>query len=264
MADAPFDLTGRVAVVTGGGTGIGAAIARLLASFGADVVIASRKMLQLEAVAADLRASTGRRVVPVQTDVRVDEQVAAMVERAIAEFGRIDFLVNNAGGSYLFPLSSIEPKNWDNMVSLNLRGPYLCMQAVSPHMLAQGRGAIVNISSEAGVNGVKGGAPYSAAKAGLQMLTRVAAAEWGPRGIRVNCIAVGGVASEGALRSWERFGQSAESMGARVPLRRVGMPDDIAWGAFYFLSDMSSWVTGETLSINGGPVIGGLSDDQVV
>jgi NAD(P)-dependent dehydrogenase (short-subunit alcohol dehydrogenase family) len=263
MPDYPFDLTDRVAIVTGGGTGIGASTAALLASFGADVVLASRKTENLQRVAAGVREATGRRALAVATDVRDEASVAAMVQATVDTFGRVDILVNNAGGSYMFPLDQTTVANWDNMVSLNLRGPFLCTKEVAPHMARQKSGAIVNISSEAGVNGVKGGAPYSAAKAGLQMLTRVVAAEWGPRGIRCNCIAVGGVASEGALRAWARFGQTPETMGDRVPLRRVGLPEDIAWGIFYFASDMSTWVTGQTLSINGGPVIGGLSDDQV-
>jgi NAD(P)-dependent dehydrogenase (short-subunit alcohol dehydrogenase family) len=120
----------------------------------------------------------------------------------------------------------------------------------------------VNISSSAGVSGVRGGAVYSASKAGLQMLTRVVAAELGHHGIRCNCIAVGGVASEGALRAWARFGADAESMGRATALGRVGQPEDIAMGVLYFASDMSSWVSGETLSINGGPMLGGGLPDE--
>jgi NAD(P)-dependent dehydrogenase (short-subunit alcohol dehydrogenase family) len=136
-------------------------------------------------------------------------------------------------------------------------------QQVAPHMIEQGGGAIVNISSAAGIHGVRGGAVYSAAKAGLQMLTTVVAAELGHHNIRCNCVAVGAVASEGALRAWARFGQDAQTMGSKVPLRRVGMPEDIAWGVLYFASDMSSWVSGQTLEISGGPTIsGGLPEED--
>ena len=257
MAEFPFGLEGKVAIVTGGGTGIGAAAAHILATFGCDVVIASRKFENLEKVAAEVRADTGRRVLPVATDVRDADSAVEMVQRAADEFGHLDILINNAGGAYMFPFLETPVDRFDNNMSLNLRGPYVLIQAVAPHMIRQGGGTIVNISSGAGQTGVVGGAVYSSSKAGLQMLTRVVAAELGPQKIRCNCIAVGGVASEGALRSWARFGADGESMGRRVPLRRVGEPEDIARGILYFASDMSSWVSGETLGINGGPSMGG-------
>ena len=261
MADFPFGLEGKVAVVTGGGTGIGAATAHLLARYGADVVITSRKMVNLQRVADDIQLETGRKVLPVQADVRDETSALSMVERAADELGGIHVLVNNAGGAYMFPFLDTPVDRFDNNMSLNLRGPYMLIQAVAPHMVRAGGGSIVNISSAAGVSGVTGGAVYSASKAGLQMLTRVVAAELGPRHIRVNCIAVGAVASEGALRSWARFGEDAASMGRRSPLRRAGQPEDIARGVLYFASEMSDWVSGETLGINGGPILpGGLPD----
>jgi NAD(P)-dependent dehydrogenase (short-subunit alcohol dehydrogenase family) len=257
----PFGISGQVAIVTGGGTGIGAATAHLLARYGVTPVIGSRKLENLQQVAADIRANTGRAVLAVEADVRDEDSCADLVDQTLSELGRVDILVNNAGGSYMFPFLQTPVDRYDNNMNLNLRGPYVLSQAVAPNMVQHGGGAIINISSAAGISGVKGGAVYSAAKAGLQMLTRVIAAELGPKGIRCNCIAVGGVASEGALRSWARFGQSAESMGDRVPLRRVGMPDDIAWGVLYFASAMSSWVSGQTLAIDGGPLLGGMDID---
>jgi NAD(P)-dependent dehydrogenase (short-subunit alcohol dehydrogenase family) len=257
----PFGISGQVAIVTGGGTGIGAATAHLLARYGATPVLGSRKLDNLQQVAADIRASTGQAVLAVEADVRDEDSCSRLVDQTLSELGRVDILVNNAGGSYMFPFLQTPVDRYDNNMNLNLRGPYVLSQAVAPNMVQHGGGAIINISSAAGISGVKGGAVYSAAKAGLQMLTRVIAAELGPKGIRCNCIAVGGVASEGALRSWARFGQSAESMGERVPLRRVGMPDDIAWGVLYFASAMSSWVSGQTLAIDGGPLLGGMDLD---
>jgi NAD(P)-dependent dehydrogenase (short-subunit alcohol dehydrogenase family) len=246
----PVDLTGQVAIVTGGGTGIGEATTRLLASFGADVLISSRKVDNLERIHA------------VEADVRDELACDMIVARTMDEFGRVDILVNNAGGSYMYPFMDTGVDRFDNNISLNLRAPYVLSQTAAQHMVQQGKGSIVNISSAAGMQGVRGGAVYSAAKAGLQMLTRVVAAELGPKGIRCNAIAVGSVASEGALRSWGKFGASAESMGALNPLRRVGMPDDIAWGVIFFVSEMSSWVTGQTLAIDGGPLlVGGLDAD---
>ena len=259
-----LDLTGQVAVITGGGTGIGARTAHLLAEHGADVVLAGRKPGPLEETATVVVAATGRRATTVPTDVRRPEDVQELVRRAVEEHGRLDILVNNAGGAYMFPLKDTPPERWANAVDLNLTSAYLCSSAALPHLLESPAAAIVNISSAAGVQGVKGGAAYSAAKAGLQMFTRVAAAEWGPRGVRCNAIAVGGVASEGAVRSWARFGETPGTMGAHVALRRVGYPADIAQGVLYFVSPMSSWVSGQTLSIDGGPVlVGGMTDEAL-
>ncbi|HXA57910.1 MAG TPA: SDR family oxidoreductase [Streptosporangiaceae bacterium] len=252
------DLTGRTALVTGGGTGIGAAITEVLAEHGADVVIASRKLDNLEAVAGAVAGRTGRRIVPSRADVREEDAVAALVQRVIDEFGRIDILVNNAGGAYMFPLLGTTPDRWDNSIGLNLRAPYLTTLHALPHMVKARQGAIVNISSVAAINGVRGGAAYAAGKAGLQAFTRVVAGEHGPHGIRANAIAVGTVASEGALRSWDRFGMQVADLEREIPLRRVGQPADIAWGVLYLASDMSSWMTGQTLVIDGGPTMPGI------
>ncbi|MGX7680230.1 SDR family NAD(P)-dependent oxidoreductase [Jatrophihabitans sp. DSM 45814] len=260
--DALLDLSGLVAVVTGAGTGIGARTAHLLAEHGADVSLAGRKADRLEETATSVREATGRAALVVPTDVREDDSVANLISTTADHYGQLDILINNAGGAYMFPLKDTPPDRWRNAVELNMTSAYLCAQAALPHLVKSRSPAIVNISSAAGVNGVKGGAAYSAAKAGLQMLTRVIAAEWGPKGVRCNAIAVGGVASEGALRSWARFGESAETMGQRVPLRRVGYPDDIANGVLFFVSPLSSWVSGQTISIDGGPSgMGGLTDD---
>jgi len=259
-----FDLGNRVAIVTGGGTGIGKATARLFAENGADVVIAGRQAERLQEVASSIAADTGRRIIAKPTDVREDDQVQELIDSTVAELGKLDILINNAGGAYMFPTKDMPPDRFRNSIELNLTSAYLCSRAALPHLIKSEHAAIVSMSSAAGVNGVKGGAAYSAGKAGLQMFTRVIAAEWGPKGIRANAIAVGGVASEGALRSWERFGQSAETMGAHVPLRRVGWPIDIANGALFFVSDLSSWITGQTLCIDGGPSgMGGLADDAL-
>jgi NAD(P)-dependent dehydrogenase (short-subunit alcohol dehydrogenase family) len=251
----PFRLDGKVAIVTGGGTGIGATTTELLASLGAAVVITSRKLDVLEPAAADIAAKSGGTVVAIRGDVRDPDSCRDLVSLTAERFGRVDVLVNNAGGSYLFPFVDTPIERFDNTMALNLRGPYVLIQAVVPHMRKQGGGAIVNLSSVAGVNGISGGVPYSAAKAGLQMLTRVVAAELGSENIRCNAIAVGETASEGAVRAWARFGQTPESIGRRFPLGRVGTTHDIAWGVIYLATDMSSWVTGETLAIAGGPIL---------
>ena len=261
MVEYGFDLTDQVAIVTGGGTGIGEATAKVLARHGAHFAIASRKLENLERVAAEIEAGTDRRCLAIHCDVRDEHSVNAMVEQAATELGRIDILVNNSGGAYLFPLIDTATDKWDNSIALNLRGPFLCTKAVGPHMIERGGGRIVNISSGAGMTGVRGGAAYSAGKAGLQMFTRVTAAEWGPHGIRANAIAVGLVANEGSRRSWVRAGIDEDELARTYPLRRVGLPEDIAWPVLFLVSTASDYISGETLYVSGGPILGGLPDD---
>lgn len=262
MIDAPFDLTDRVAIITGGGTGIGAETARVFARYGAHTVIGSRKVENLKKVAAEIEDATDRKCLTVQCDVRNEDDCVNLVAQTIEHFGRVDILVNNAGGSYLYPLKDTDVDRWDNMVNLNLRGPFVVTREAGRHMMEQGHGAIINISSGAGVSGVKGGAAYSAAKAGLQMFTRVVSAEWGKYGIRANCIAVGAIASEGALRSWTKAGMDPVEMGRSMPLGRVGQPEDIAYPVLFLACDAAQYLTGETISIAGGPGMGGLPDED--
>jgi NAD(P)-dependent dehydrogenase (short-subunit alcohol dehydrogenase family) len=256
----PVDLTGRTAIVTGGGTGIGAATARLLAEHGADLVIASRTEAELEQVAQSIRDATGRRCVAVRTDVKQEDDIVRMVERTMEELGRIDILVNNAGGTRMEPLQDLPTKAWDASFDLNVRSAYLCTREAGRHFIEQRSGVIVNISSDAGVYGVKGGAHYASSKAALQMFTRVTAAEWGRYGVRANCIAVGGIASERASAAWERAGIDPAVLSASTPLGRVGRPDEVAAAVLFFASDASSYISGQTLSVDGGPHMGGIPD----
>jgi citronellol/citronellal dehydrogenase len=255
-----FDLTGRVAIVTGGGTGIGAATARLLAAQGADVAIAARTVEDLERTAAAVEAATGRRCLPVPTDVKDEEQVARMVQRTIDDLGRIDILINNAGGTRMGPLAGLTTKAWDASFGLNVRSAYFCTREVGRHLVAQRSGTIVNVSSDAGLTGVKGGAHYSSAKAALQMFTTVTAAEWGRYGIRANCVAVGLVASERAVEAWRVAKLDTAAASAGIPLGRPGRPDEVANAILFFVSDTASYITGQTLSVDGGPHLGGIPD----
>jgi 3-oxoacyl-[acyl-carrier protein] reductase len=174
----------------------------------------------------------------------------------------VDILINNAGGTRMGPLSGISTRAWDASFDLNVRAAYFCTREAGKHFVAQRSGNIVNISSGAGVNGVKGGAHYSSSKAALQMFTTVTAAEWGPYGIRANCIAVGLVSSERAVEAWKVAGIDPVSSAAGTPLRRPGRPDEVATAILFFVSDAASYISGQTLSVDGGPHIGGIQLDE--
>jgi 3-oxoacyl-[acyl-carrier protein] reductase len=247
-----------VAVVTGGGTGIGAATAGVLAAHGADVAIAARTVEDLELTAERIEASSGRRCLVLPTDVKDEQQVVAMVERSVDVLGRIDILVNNAGGARLGPLRDLPTKAWDASFDLNVRSAYVATREAGPHFLHQRSGAIVNVSSDAGVYGVRGGAHYSAAKAALQMFTEVTAAEWGPHGIRANCIAVGGIGSERARAAWDVAGIDPAVIGEGTMLRRIGRPDEVAAAILFLVSDAASYITAQTVSVDGGHPMGGI------
>jgi citronellol/citronellal dehydrogenase len=267
LAD-PLSLRGKTAIITGGGTGIGAETARIFVRHGIEgVVLAARTESDLAAVRAELVelapqvGNPGVRVLGVRTDVKDEESVVAMVAATMSEFGRIDVLVNNAGGTRMGPLEKTPTRAWDSVFDLNAKGPFLCTREAGQHMIAAGAGVIVNISSGAGMTGVRFGAGYSAAKAALQMFTTVTAAEWGRYGIRANCIAVGAVASERASAAWDVAGLDPAQMGRHTPLGRIGVPSDIGYPILFLSTEASSYVSGQTFAVDGGPTMGGPSED---
>ncbi len=262
-----FDLGGRVAVVTGGGTGIGRDTALLLAERGADIVVAGRRLEPLEQAAAEIR-KLGRRALAVPTDVRKPDACKAMVEAAIKEFGHLDILINNAGGAHgHIGIARMDLAKWDRDIQLNLNAALYCSQAAYPYLKAS-KGTVVNISSMAGVGGTQGVAAYSAAKAGLQMLTKVMSAEWGPAGIRVNCVAPGMTATEAAELGWDKRGYDAAAIAKQAfSLCRYGTMREVSQAIVFFASDAASYITGETIAVGGGAKIGGMisvEDDETL
>ncbi len=261
MTPEGYDFSGRVAIVTGGASGIGAATALLLARYGADIIIADVAQETMDQRSAAIEAATKRRCLAVPTDVRDEDQVERLIVRTIKEFGHIDILINNAGRSDPAPLRTITTEKWKNDFALNVDAALYCSREAGRHFMEQQRpGAIVNVSSGAGMYGVKGRAGYSSAKAALQMFTKVAAAEWGPHGIRVNCVVPGLIATENAKAFWEAAKMDLDALGADRPLHRPGKPEEVASAIVFLASDAASYITGEILVIDGGPQIGGAGD----
>ena len=244
-----FRVDGRAAIVTGAGRGIGAATARVLADAGADVVLASRTAEQLEGVAKEIEAA-GRRAVVAPMDVNDNDSVASLVDRCIEAFGRVDIIVNNAGGTMPRPLLDTSPGYLERAFHFNVTSAFVLSKAAAPHMLAAGEGSIVNISSAIGRLRDRGMLAYGTAKAALSHMTRMMAADLAPK-VRVNAIAVGSVATS-ALEIVLESDELRDQMVQGTPLKRLGEPDDIALAALYLASAAASFVTGKILEVDGG------------
>ncbi len=251
MSSGLFDLTGEVAVVTGAGRGIGEGIAKVLAEYGAAVVCAARRTHEIERVASEIVAANGK-AIAVTTDVTDPAAVDKLAQAAVKEFGRLDMWVNNAGGSAVqSPLVELDRKEWDNTLALNLTAVWMGTSVAAKYMTTNGR--VLNISSIAGEDVIVGSGHYSAAKAGVNMLTRSFAKELGPR-IRVNCIMPGFVPTEimmTALKITEDDLPGIEKM-LKLPAGRLGTPRDLGAAALYLLAPSSEWVTGQVIRISGG------------
>lgn len=243
-------LKGQVALVTGGGSGIGAQVARELASLGATVIIAARKLERLEKAAASLSAEVGRPVYATTLDIRDRGRVKACVAEILASHGPIDLLVNNGGGQFLAPAETISPNGWDAVIATNLTGTWSLTQEVAKACMLKRGGRIVNITmlTERGFPGM---AHSVAARSGVEAMTRTLAVEWAQRGVRINCVAPGLVASSG-LRTYPAALGVLDRMPGMVPLKRLARREEIAWLVAYLASPAGDYVTGQTWTVDGG------------
>ena len=245
-----FDLTGKVAIVTGTSRGLGQYMARALARAGADLVITSRDRERLAEFQREIE-SMERRALALELDVRDCESIERMVEQAQASYGQIDILVNNAGCNIRKPAVEVTWEDWNTVLETNLRGTFFVAQAVAKRMIPRCYGRIINIGSVTCVAGYAGLAPYCASRGGVKQLTMSLADDWGEHGITVNCLAPG----------WFKTAQNAvlyedkewvEYLCDRIPLNRPGHPQDLDGAVVFLASDASEYVTGQTLLVDGG------------
>jgi gluconate 5-dehydrogenase len=251
-----FDLTGRVAMVTGASRGLGQTFARALARAGADVAITSRSLASLASFSREIEAK-GRRAVPIELDVRDEASIRRAVETAVGAFGRVDILVNNAGCNVRKRAADITWEDWNLVLDTNLRGPFFLAQAVARHMIPRGSGRIINIGSVTSVFGYAGLGPYGASRGGIRQLTMSLADDWGRHGITVNCLAPGWfkTAQNAALYQDQAW---VDYIVDRIPLKRPGRPDDLEGAVVFLASDASAYITGQTLLVDGGITTGAI------
>ena len=245
-----FDLTGKVALVTGASRGLGKTFALALARAGADVAITSRTLASLDETKRAVEA-IGRKCFPVVLDVRSSESIAAAVAAVHAHFQKIDILVNNAGCNIRKPALEVTWEDWNTILDTNLRGPFFVAQAVARHMVAARYGRIINIGSVTSVAGYAGLGPYGASRGGIRQLTMSLAADWGPHGLTVNCLAPGWFKTAQTAVLYENA-EWVSYLTEKIPLGRPGKPDDLEGTVVFLASDASAYVTGQTLLVDGG------------
>jgi NAD(P)-dependent dehydrogenase (short-subunit alcohol dehydrogenase family) len=253
--DSRFSVAGRVAVVTGAGSGIGRGVSHVLAAHGAEVALAGRRVDRLEGTATQVQA-TGRRSLVVPTDVTKVADCESLVEKVLEEFGRIDIVVNNAGGIgglTTKPIGDWSVDEWHHLMDLNASSVWFLSRLAAAHMVERGSGTIVNISSTSAFSGFPLGAPYSAAKAAVNNLTASMAGAWTPKGVRVNAVACGAIRTEPLLASARQNFGDEEALGAFTAMGRIGDPEEVGYAVLYLASDASSYCSGHTLVLDGGP-----------
>ena len=247
----PDTFLGRVAVVTGGGTGLGRAIAIELARLGADVVVTSRALEHIDPVASEIRA-LGRRALAVACDVREVDQVRAVVRATREAFAKVDVLVNNAAGNFVCPAEAMSPNAWRSVLGIVLDGTFYCSRFFGEAMIEQKSGAILNVGATYAWTGGPGTMHSACAKAGVHTMTKTLAVEWARFGIRVNCLVPGPILTEGASSKLFPTPEVQKLATDHVPLRRFGTAEEMARLAALLCSDYASYVTGEIFVADGG------------
>jgi len=240
-----FELQGKIGLVTGAGRNLGKVIALSLAEAGADIVVISRTLSEIEKTAEEIREK-GRRALAIPVDVTQFSEVEKVVQKVISEFGRIDILVNNAATRSDKSLLEITEDEWRNVIDTNLTGAFFCCKAVGPFLVKQRGGRIINISSRIGLQGMANRAPYCASKGGLIQLTRALALEWAPYNILVNAVAPGLMSTAPDAKAIH------DEKTKEIPLRRAGEPEEIASLIVYLASDACTYMTGEVILVDGG------------
>jgi gluconate 5-dehydrogenase len=250
MNDSLFDLTGKVALVTGTSRGLGQYFARALARAGADLAITSRNKSTLSAFASEIHA-LGRQTFSAELDVRDYASIQRAVAAIEAHYGKIDILVNNAGCNIRKPALDVSWDDWNTVLDTNLRGSFFVAQAVARGMTQRGYGRIINIGSVTSVAGYAGLAPYGSSRGGIRQLTMSLADDWGSRGVTVNCLAPGWFKTEQNRVLYENSAW-VEYLCDRIPMKRPGLPDDLDGAVVFLASESSRYITGQTLLVDGG------------
>ena len=252
MASPLFDIDGRVVIVTGGGRGLGAALAHGFANAGAHIVVGDRQPGTADATAARIHARGGS-AVAAECDITQPQQVQALCDLALARYGSLDVLVNNAGINIPKPAADLELDEWSRILAVNLTGTFICCQTAGRIMLRQARGCIINICSVHGHVGsyVHKAAAYNASKAGVINLTRSLALEWGERGVRVNGISPGALRTELMATRLADPDYERKTL-ERLAIKRIGVPEDVVGAALFLASPAAAWLTGHILAVDGG------------
>lgn len=251
---ANFDLTGKTALVTGASRGLGQVFGRALAHAGADLIVTSRTLDSLAPFCREIQ-SLGRRVVPLELDVRDRTSIERMSAAALAAVDHIDILVNNAGCNIRKPAVEVTWDDWNTILDTNLRGTFFIAQAIGRHMIERGYGRVINIGSVTSVFGSAGMAPYCASRGGVKQLTMSLADDWGRHGVTVNCLAPGWFKTEQNKVLYESQ-DWVDYLVDRIPMKRPGQPDDLEGAVVFLASDASAYITGQTLLVDGGITTG--------